>query len=75
MFHDDYLCLVEFGKQQTTKVKRKFNRKTWTQRQLLSKSGFVLRIAPPPLSRDRKIKMKKSTYAKTIQKRSCFEEL
>ena len=37
-----------------------FNRKTWKQRQLLSQSGFVLRIAPPPLSRDRRIKMKKS---------------
>ena len=34
--------------------------KTWKQRQLLSESGFVLRIAPPPLSRDRRIKMKKS---------------
>ena len=29
------------------------------QRQLLSDSGFVLNIAPPPLSRDRRIKMKK----------------
>ena len=34
--------------------------KTWKQRQLLSESGFVPRIAPPPLSRDRRIKMKKS---------------
>ena len=42
------------------KVRRKFKRKTWKQRQLLSESGFVLRIAPPSLSRDRRIKMKKS---------------
>ena len=41
-------------------VRIKFNRKTWKQRQLLSESGFVLRIAPPPLSVDRRIKMKKS---------------
>ena len=42
------------------KSRRKFKRKTWKQRQLLSESGFVLRIAPPSLSRDRRIKMKKS---------------
>ena len=60
MLHDDYLCLVESGKQQIKEIRRKFNRKTWRQRQLLSKSGFVLHIAPPPLSRDRRIKMKKS---------------
>ena len=41
------------------KSEAKFNRKTGKQRQLLSESGFVLRIAPPSLSRDR-IKMKKS---------------
>ena len=52
MLHDDYLCLVESGKQQIKEVRRNFNRKTWKQRQLLSESGFVLRIAPPPLSRD-----------------------
>ena len=60
MLHDDYLCLVESGKQQITEVTRKFKRKTWKQRQLLRESGFVLRTAPPPLSRDRRIKMKKS---------------
>ena len=60
MLHDDYLCLVESGKQQSKKVRRKFKRKTWKQRQLLSESGFVLRIGPPSLSRDRRIKMKKS---------------
>ena len=42
------------------KSEAKFNRKTRKQRQLLSESGFVQRIAPAPLSRDRKIKMKKS---------------
>ena len=60
MLHDDYLCLVESGKQQIKEVRRKFKRKTWKQRQLLSESGFVLRIAPQSLSRDRRIKMKKS---------------
>ena len=55
MLHDDYLCLVESGKQQIKEVGRKFNRKTWKQRQLLSESGFVLRIAPPPLFYDRRI--------------------
>ena len=60
MLHDDCLCLVESGKQQIKEVRRKFNRKTWKQRQLLSESGFVLRTAPPPLSRDRRIKIKKS---------------
>ena len=60
MLHDDYLCLVESGKQQIKEVRRKFNRKTWKQWQLLSESGFVLRIAPTQLSRDRRIKMKKS---------------
>ena len=60
MLHDDYLCLVESGKQQINEVRRKFKRKTWKQRQLLSESGFVLRIAPQSLSRDRRIKMKKS---------------
>ena len=60
MLHDDYFCLVESSEQQIKEVRRKFNRKTRKQRQLLSEFGFVLRIAPPPLSRDRRIKMKKS---------------
>ena len=96
MLYDDYLCLVESGKQQIKKVGRKFYQKTWKTQlgkgnriddtvffffvrklhclfflvasfqtkinslSLLSESGFVLRIAPPPLSRDRRIKMKKS---------------
>ena len=28
MLYDDYLCLVESGKQQIKEVRRKFNRKT-----------------------------------------------
>ena len=48
MLHDDYLCLVESGKQQIKEVIGKFHRKTWKQRQLLSECGFVLRIAPSP---------------------------
>ena len=60
MLHDDYLCLVESGELQIKEVRKIFNRKTWKQRQLLIESGFDLRIAPTPLSRDRKIKMKKS---------------
>ena len=58
MLHDDYLCLVESGKQQIKK--REFTRKTWKQGQLLSEFGFVLRTGPTPLFRDRRIKMKKS---------------
>ena len=42
------------------KSEAKFKRKTRKKRQLLSEPGFVLSIAPPPLSRDRRIKMKKS---------------
>ena len=64
-------------------VKRKFNRKTQKQRQLLSESGLVLRIAPQPLSRNRRIKMKKSinqlitmyivvVHFKTLQKTKDF---
>ena len=58
--NDDYLSLVESGKQQIKEVRRKFNRKTWKQRQLLRESEIILHIAPPSLSRDRSIKMKKS---------------
>ena len=61
MLHDDYLCLVESGKQLIEEVKRKVRRITRKQRQLLVESGFVLSISPPPLSRDRRIKMKKSS--------------
>ena len=59
MLRDDYLCLVESGKQQIKEVRRKFNRKTRKQRQLPSDPGFVLCIVPPLLSRDRRINMKK----------------
>ena len=43
------------------KSEEKFNRKTWKQRQILSESGFVQRIpvVPPPISRNRRINMKK----------------
>ena len=40
------------------KSEANFKRKTWKQGQLLSKSGFVLCIAPRSLSRDRRIKTK-----------------
>ena len=49
----------------SSKVKKseaKFKRKIRKHRQLLSDSGFVLRIAPPSLFRDRKIKMKKKSH-------------
>ena len=42
------------------KSEAKFKRKLGNKIELLSESGFVLRIAPPSLSRDRRIKMKKS---------------
>ena len=64
------------------KSEAKFKRKTRKQRQLLSKSAFVLSIAPPLLSSDRRIKMKKSSsinhritkdYAKEkIRSLKCF---
>ena len=45
------------------KVRRKFSQKTWKQRQLLSESGFLPRIASPLLSPDRRMKMKKLKIA------------
>ena len=42
------------------KSEARFKRKTRKQGLLLSESGFVLCTAPPSLSRDRRIKMKKS---------------
>ena len=42
------------------KSETKFQRKTRKQGQLLSESEFVLCIAPPSLSRDTRIKLKKS---------------
>ena len=56
-------------------VGRKFNRKTWKHRQLLSESGFALRIAPQPLSRDRRIKMKKIPLLRTAIKDRFFLDL
>ena len=61
--HNDYICLVESGKQQIKEIREN---STGKQRQLLSESGFVLRIAPPSLSRDRRIKMKKINKKKEI---------
>ena len=45
---------------QLKKSEAKFKRKIRKQGQLLSESEFVLCIAPSSLSRDRRIKMKKS---------------
>ena len=44
----------------------KFKRKNRKQGQLLSESGFVLCIAPPSLSRDRRMKVKKSSSSRTV---------
>ena len=49
------------------KSKAKLNRNTQKQRQLLSKSRFVLRIAPLSLSRGRRIQMKKKITSKKIK--------
>ena len=49
------------------KSEAKFKRKIRKHRQLLSESGFVLRIAPTSLSRDRRIKMKKKSHQKKIK--------
>ena len=53
------------------KSEAKFKRKTRKYRQLLSESRFVLRIAPPSLSRDRRIKMKKKSHQRkfNVQKK------
>ena len=47
-------------RKKSKKSEAKFWRKIRKERQLLSVSGFVLRIASPSPSRDRRIKMKKS---------------
>ena len=47
------------------KSEAKFARKN--RKQVLSESGFVLCIAPPSLSRDRSIKMKKSSSSGTVK--------
>ena len=63
----------------SSKVKKseaKFKRKTRKYRQLLSESRFVLRIAPPSLSRDRRIKMKKKSHQrKQMSRKSIFAYL
>ena len=51
------------------KSETKFKRKARKQRQLLSESGFVLNITPPPLSRDRR--MKKSNRSKLERCSTC----
>ena len=50
----------------SSKLKKSLKRKNRKQGQLLSKSGFVLCVTPPTLSRDRRIKMKKS-LSKTVE--------
>ena len=49
------------------KSEAEFKRKNRKQRQLVSESGFVLRIAHPSLSRDRGIKMKKLSSSRTVK--------
>ena len=51
---DNHFSMVESNKQQIKEV-TKLKRKTRKQRELLSEFG----IAPPSVSRDRRIKMKK----------------
>ena len=51
--------------QASSKLKKseaKLNRNTRKQTQLLSESRFVLRIAPPSLSRGKRIQMKKKSH-------------
>ena len=55
MIHDYDPCLVESDKQQIKEVRSKTQPETG---KLLSESGFVPRVAPPSLSRDRRIKNK-----------------
>ena len=49
------------------KSEAKFERKNQTHGQLLSESGFVPCIAPPSLSHDRRIKIKKSSSSRTVE--------
>ena len=53
-------ALVESNEQQIKEVGSKTQAETRKQRQLLSESGFVLRVAPPSLFCDRRIEMNKS---------------
>ena len=72
MLHDNYLCLVESNEQQIEKIKSKIQAENSETRQLLSESGFVLCIALPSLSRDRRIKTKKSINS-SITLKSMFD--
>ena len=59
MLYDNYHRVVESDKPQIEAVRSKIQAEnSQTRRQLLSESGFVLCIASPSLSRDRRIKMK-----------------
>ena len=61
-------CTITAWWNLTSSKLKTFLQKTRKQRQLLSESGFVLCIAPLSLSRDRRIKMKKSiSSSKTEQ--------
>ena len=61
---DNYLCLVESNKQQIKEIRSK--------RQLLSESGFVLRLVPPSLSTDRRIRNHRNSSASlTTNTRTC----
>ena len=64
MLRSNYLCLVEFKKQQIEEVRNKSQAEnSETRATPISESGFVLCIAPPSLSRDRRIKIKKLLWA------------
>ena len=66
MLHDDYLCLVESGEQQIIEVRRKFNRKNLETK--ATPKRVWIRPTPPPLSRDERIKMKKSEIKSALSK-------
>ena len=66
MLHDDYFCLMESGKQQIKEVRSKVQAKNLDTKATSKLVWNVVRIAPPPLSRDMKIKIKKS-----IKQQSC----
>ena len=57
---DNYLCLVESNKQQIKEIRSR------NQRQLLTKSGFVLRLVPSSLSTDRRIRNHHNSSASLI---------
>ena len=59
MLQVDFLSVVESEKQQIKEVKSQPLTKKLGNKSI-NESGFVLSISPPTLSRDRRIKMKKS---------------